>query len=361
MERTVRDQCDETRENDRDEYFQQSKTRWPHGPRHSPHGSSSVVRRWRTYDMDLKDLRYAIAVAEEGSFTRAAARLNLAQQALSKQIGDLERELEVRLFDRMPRGTRLTPAGAAFVEAARATLTQSQRAMAHARSTNRHESQVLRVGLTPSPVFAGDAAASFSFFRRRQPMVRIEVLETAPAALIDAVREGSIDLAILCSPPDSSGEMAGECIAERPLGAVLPATHALAATAIIRLRDLVDLPLITFGRDEDPVGYDALVQELARRGLKPRLADVRAGGPPSLVGPLVAEGEAWTFATADYSWPLYERTPGLVFRDFADVPIFEQRWILWLHDAPSPLVQQFTAMWKTLHGEWSHRDLSYTI
>jgi DNA-binding transcriptional LysR family regulator len=121
--------------------------------------------------MDLKDLRYAIAVADEGSFTRAAARLNLAQQALSKQIGDLERELEVRLFDRMPRGTRLTPAGSAFVEAARVTLTQSQRAMAHARTTNRRESQVLRVGLTPSSVFAGDAAASLSFFRRRHPLL----------------------------------------------------------------------------------------------------------------------------------------------------------------------------------------------
>jgi DNA-binding transcriptional LysR family regulator len=311
--------------------------------------------------MDLKDLRYSIAVADEGSFTRAAARLNLAQQALSKQIGDLERELQVRLFDRMPRGTRLTPAGAAFVEAARATLAQSQRAMAHARTTNRRESQVLRVGLTPSSVLAGDAATSFSFFRRRQPLVGIEVMESAPLALIDAVREGTIDLAILCSPPDDSGEMAGECIAERPLGAVLPALHPLAETDVVRLRDLVDLPLITYGRDADPVGYDALVQALARRGLKPRLADVRAGGPPGLIGPLIAEGEAWALATADYSWPLYERTPGLVFRDFADSPIFEQRWILWLHDTPSHLVRQFTEMWKTLHGQWSHRDLSYTI
>ncbi|HZS60175.1 MAG TPA: LysR family transcriptional regulator [Gemmatimonadaceae bacterium] len=311
--------------------------------------------------MDLKDLRYAIAVADEGSFTRAAARLHLAQQALSKQIGNLERELEVRLFDRMPRGTRLTPAGAAFVEAARATLAQSQRAMAHARGMSRHESGVLRVGLTASSVLAGHAAAAFSFFRRRHASVRIEVMETAPLALIDAVRDGAVDLAILCSPPDASGEMAGACIAERPLGAVLPATHPIAGSDVVRLRDLVDLPLITYGRDADPVGYDTLVQALARRGLKPRLADVRAGGPPSLIGPLVAEGEAWTLATADCSWPLYERTPGLVFRDFADSPIFEQRWILWLHDTPSPLVSQFTDMWKTLHGEWSHRDVSYTI
>ncbi|HTD59959.1 MAG TPA: LysR family transcriptional regulator [Gemmatimonadaceae bacterium] len=295
--------------------------------------------------MDLKDLRYAIAVADEGSFTRAAARLRLAQQALSKQIGDLERELEVRLFDRMPRGTRLTPAGAAFVEAARSTLAQSQRAMAYARTTNRRESQLLRVGLTPGSVLAGSAAAAFSFFRRRHPMVRIDVLESAPMALIDAIRDGTIDLAILCSPPDDSGEMAGECIAERPLGAVLPATHPLAEGDVVRLRDLVDLPLITFGREADPGGYDALVQALARRGLKPRLADVRASGPPSLIGPIVAEGDAWALATADCSWPVYERIPGLAFRHFADAPILEQRWILWLYDTASPLVAQFTAMW----------------
>jgi DNA-binding transcriptional LysR family regulator len=299
--------------------------------------------------MDLKDLRYAIAVADEGSFTRAAARLHLAQQALSKQIGNLERELQVRLFDRVPRGICLTPAGAAFVEAARVTLAQSQRAMAHARSTSRHESGLLRVGLTPSSVLAGHAAVAFSFFRRRHARVRIEVMETAQLSLIDAVRDGTIDLAILCSPPDESGEMAGECIAERPLGAVLPATHPIAEAGVVRLRDLVDLPLITYGRDADPGGYDALVLALARRGLKPRLADVRAGGPPSLVGPLIAEGGAWALATADYAWPLYERTPGLVFRDFADSPILEQRWILWLHDAPSPLVGQFTEMWKAIY------------
>lgn len=311
--------------------------------------------------MDLKDLRYAIAIADEGSFTRAAARLHLAQQALSKQIGDLERELQVRLFDRLPRGTRVTPAGAAFVEAARATLAQSLRAMAHARNTNRRESQVLRIGLTSSSALAGDAAVAFSFFRRRQPLTHIEVLEMAPRALLEAVRDGTIDLALLCSPPDDSGDMGGECIAEHPLGAVLPATHELAVAEVVRLRDLVDLPLITFGREADPASYDALLQALARRGLRPRLADVRAGGPPSLIGPLVAEGEAWTLATAACSWPLYERTPGLVFRDFADTPIFEQRWILWLHDAPSPLVNEFTEMWKTLHGEWSHKDLNYTI
>jgi DNA-binding transcriptional LysR family regulator len=297
--------------------------------------------------VDLKDLRYAIAVADDGSFTRAAARLHLAQQALSKQIGDLERELDVRLFVRMPRGIRLTAAGAAFVEAGRATLAQSQLAMAHARSTERRELQILRVGLIPCPTLAEAAVAPLRSLRQRHALVRIEVLETSALALLSAVRDGVIDLAIVSSPPDDSGEITGECVWQRPLGAVLPAEHPLAAREIVRLRDLVDLPLITFGRDADPPGYDW--RALARRGLKARFADVRAS-EPELVGPFVAAGEGWTLATADGSWPVYARIPGVVFRHFMDEPILEQRWILWLYGEPSPLVGQFTALWKTLHG-----------
>jgi DNA-binding transcriptional LysR family regulator len=300
--------------------------------------------------VDLRHLRYAIAVADAGSFTRAAAGLNLAQQALSKQIGDLERELEVRLFVRVPRGARLTPSGAAFIADARTTLAQSERAMARARTTERRESQALRVGLTPYPSMAETVAAPLRCFRLRHPDVQIEVLEMAPLALLSAIRTGTLDVAIGGAPPDDSGEMAGECVWERPFGAVLPATHPLAAQEVLWLRDMVDLPLITSGRDSNPLVYDWLSRALAHRGLKPRFADVRAGGPPGLVGPFVAEGEGWTLATADGSWPLYERIPGLVFRHFADPPILVRWWMLWRYEDPSPLVREFTGTWRTRHA-----------
>jgi DNA-binding transcriptional LysR family regulator len=295
--------------------------------------------------VDLKDLRYAIAVAEEGSFTRAAARLHLAQQALSKQIIDLERELNVRLFVRGARGTRLTSAGAAFMEDARTTLAQSQRAMARARSTERREAQLIRVGLTPSSTLAEAAAAPLRRVHQHNPLLQLDVLQMTRLELRSALRDGSLDLAVVCSPPDDSGAIAGECVWERPLGAVLPATHPLAAQDAFRVRELVDLPLITFGRDTDPLVYDTLLGALAHRGLRPRLADVRADGPPGLIGPFVAAGEGWTLATEEDSWPLYERISGLVFRHFADSPILAQRWVLWLSDAPSPLIHQFIAAW----------------
>lgn len=300
--------------------------------------------------MDLKDLRYAIAVADAGSFTRAAARLRLAQQALSKQIGDLERELDVKLFVRMARGTRLTPAGAAFVENARTTLAQSQRAVARARSAGREEAQLLRVGLMPCPLLTEAVVAPLRCFRQHHPVVRIDVIQSAPLALLSGIRDGSLDLAMACSPPDDSGEIAGECVWECPLGAVLPAAHPLATRDAVWLRDLQDLPLITFERETNPVRYDSLFRALARRGLRPRLADVRAPGPPELIGAFVTAGEGWTLAAAEGCWPVYERVPGLVFRRLADPPILARLWILWPRNAPSPLVGQFIAGWGDSNG-----------
>jgi DNA-binding transcriptional LysR family regulator len=300
--------------------------------------------------MDLKDLRYSVAIADAGSFTRAAEHLHLAQQALSKQIGDLERELDVRLFVRVPRGTRLTPAGATFVEEARATLAQSERAKARARVTGRRDSETLRVGLMSCPIVIAAALAPLRSFRLRNPEVEIEIIEMAQLALSSAVRDGTLDVAIVCSSPDDSGALGGECVWERPLGAVLPISHPVAAQPLARLRDLADLPLITFSRHTNPVVYDSLLHALAHRGLKPRLAAIRAGGPPALVGPLVADGEGWALATADGSWPLYERIPGILFRPFSDPPILARWWAVWLCDSPSALVGRFISTWQASHG-----------
>jgi DNA-binding transcriptional LysR family regulator len=300
--------------------------------------------------VDLKDLRYAVAIAEEGSFTRAAARLNLAQQALSKQIRDLEHELTVRLFVRLPRGARVTAAGARFVEDARRTLAESQRAVARVRSMARGEAQRFRVGLVSCPVLAGTTAAALTCVRRRHTLAAIEVLDLSPMALVSALRDGTIDVAVGTSLPEGDADVTGECVWARPFGAVLPAGHPIAPQEVVQWRDLADLSLITFSRGSDPVAFDALVRALSRRGLEPRIADAQVGGPPSLVGAFIADGEGWTLATAEGSWPFYQRVPGLAFRRFADTPILAEGWILWSREHCSPLVRQFVATWKDLQG-----------
>ncbi|GEM_PF-595609 len=298
--------------------------------------------------MDLKDLRYAVAIADEGSFTRAAARLNLAQQALSKQIRDLERELTVRLFVRLPRGARLTTAGARFVADARRTLAESQRAVARARSVARDEAQHLRVGLGSCAVLAARTASTLTALRRRHTLAAIEVLDLAPAALIPALRDGTVDVAVGTALPESEADVTGERVWARPYCAVLPANHPLAAREVVGWRDLGDLPLITFVRHSDPGAYDALVRALSRRGVDPRVADMQVGGPPSLVGAFIAEGAGWALATAEGAWPLYRSQRGLVLRAFADTPILAEGWLLWSREHCSPFAREFVATWKGL-------------
>lgn len=295
--------------------------------------------------MELRDLRYAIAIADEGGFTRAAARLNLVQQALSKQIGALERELGVLLFVRVPRGTRLTPAGAAFVEGARVALADSERAVARARCTGRQEAKSLRLGLMPCPTLAAAATPPLQCFRRENPYVSVEVVQVTTNNLFAAIHDGTIDVAIAYVPPDESAQIIGECVWEQPLGAVLPACHPLAIREDLTLSDLADLPLIIFERDADPVGYDAIIRALSDRGLKPRIANVRAAGPPELIGTLVTDGVGWTLATLDRLWPLYARIRGLVFRSLAGSPLVWRQWNLWLAGQGSPLIDQFERAW----------------
>ena len=197
------------------------------------------------------------------------------------------------------------------------------------------------------PTLAEAATEPLRRFREHHPSVRIDIAEVTSPHLFAAIRDGTIDIAIGYVPPDQPGQVVGECVWERPLGVVLPAGHWLAMREDLRWRDLVDLPLITFARDDNPAGYESLIRAMADRGLKPRLANVHAGGPPTLIGKVVAEGEAWTLATEDRSWPLYTRTPGLVFRSLVDPPIIVQQWNLWLVDHLSRLVREFESAWNS--------------
>jgi len=241
----------------------------------------------------------------------------------------------------------LTAAGVAFVDAARIALADTDRAMARARSAERQETDTLRLGLMPCPTLAEAATEALRRFREHHPFVRIDIVQVTWYHLFAAIRDGTIDIAIGYVPPDQSGPVVGECVWERPLGVVLPAAHRLATREELRWRDLIDLPLITFARDVNPASYESLIQAMADRGLKPRLANVHADGPPILIGKVVAEGEAWTLATEDRSWPLYTGTPGLVFRSLADPPIIVQQWNLWLAGHFSPLVRDFESAWDT--------------
>src|SRR5256714_10717927 len=121
--------------------------------------------------MELRHLRYFVAVAEELHFGRAAERLHIAQPPLSRQIRDLEREVGTPLFERVPRGVELTPAGSAFLPVARLTLAQAERAQRSAQRAALGETGRLRVGFVEAATHSGILADVLSFFRVHLPSV----------------------------------------------------------------------------------------------------------------------------------------------------------------------------------------------
>jgi DNA-binding transcriptional LysR family regulator len=186
--------------------------------------------------MDLRQLRYFVAVAEELHFSRASMRLNLAQSALSGQIKQLEREIGGPLLVRSTRRVELTPAGAALLEDAREILAAADGAFERACALARGESGALRIG-TLGPAPGGVFAPLLARFGALHPSVRLEVRALDFTDLIDGVRERRADIAFLYLPLDEPDLEITPLLCE-PRTVVLPAGHRLASRARLSPADL---------------------------------------------------------------------------------------------------------------------------
>ncbi|ADI08205.1 LysR family transcriptional regulator [Streptomyces bingchenggensis BCW-1] len=212
--------------------------------------------------MELQQMRYVIAVAETNSFTRAAERCLVVQSALSHQISRLEKELGARLFERTSRRVRLTPAGAAFLPAARQCLDAAERAAAEVAAAVGEVRGRLAVGLIPT-VTAVDIPGALRDFRQRYPQVRIGLRVGASEDLVEQVKQGALDVAFLGLPITSrpQGVAAHELARDRLVAVVAP-DHPLADEPEVDLRRLsaevfVDLPAGTAGRAQSDQAFSA--------------------------------------------------------------------------------------------------------
>lgn len=147
--------------------------------------------------MELRHIRYFLAVAEERNFTRAAGRVGIAQPALSRQIKDLEAEIGATLFHRIPQGAALTEAGNAFLASVRTLPAQAAGAIHAARRAARGEIGALRVGFTGSAAFNPIVAAAVRSFRRTYPAVDLTLEEANTTRLATGLREGTFDAVFL--------------------------------------------------------------------------------------------------------------------------------------------------------------------
>ncbi|MFG2869784.1 LysR family transcriptional regulator [Streptomyces sp. NPDC048338] len=212
--------------------------------------------------MELQQMRYVIAVAETNSFTRAAERCLVVQSALSHQVARLERELGARLFERTSRRVRLTPAGEAFLPAARQCLEAAERATAEVAAAVGVVRGRLAVGLIPT-VTAVDIAGALRDFHERYPDVRISLRVGASDELTHQVEEGDLDVAFLGLPTTArlDGVDSTELTRDRLVAVVAPG-HPLAGETAVDLRRLarevfVDLPAGTAGRVQSDLAFSA--------------------------------------------------------------------------------------------------------
>src|ERR1700736_1376817 len=142
--------------------------------------------------MELRHLRYFVAIGEEENYRRAAHLLNVAQTTLSTQIQDLEAELGFKLFDRLPRGVKLSAPGKLFLEDARRILQQVSEAAARAARVARGQSGTLRVGFTENASWRGVVPESLRRFRERQPDAELQLQPSPSLVQLEAIRAGRV-------------------------------------------------------------------------------------------------------------------------------------------------------------------------
>lgn len=290
--------------------------------------------------MELRHLRYFVAVAETLSFTRAAERLHIGQPPLSMQIRDLEEELGARLFERSRRKVALTEAGLRFLEHARAILERAARAAEEARRAAAGELGELRVGFTSSLPYSEMLPALLSGFRRRHPEVHLQLRELFTAAQFAALAEGELDVGLVRvgaqgAPPGIALQELGR----DPLCVVVHASHALAQRAAISFAELAEEGFITFPRGAG-TGLPDLLQTLAgAAGFMPKIVQT-AREATTQIG-LVAAGLGLAVLPAPLSCVRIPRVRYLPLTDAgAEFPLS----VAWPDREPAPVTARFLAV-----------------
>lgn len=220
--------------------------------------------------MELRHVRYFLAVAEEQNFTRAAARVGIGQPPLSQQIKDLEAEVGAPLFHRIPQGAELTEAGRAFLENVRAIPIQAERAIRAAQRAARGEIGSLRVGFTSSAPFNPVVTSTIRSFRRAYPDVDLTLEEANTTRLVAGLRDGELDAVFLRS--DAGGDdLQLRRLSEEPMLVVLPASHPAAKSPETDLIRLKDDALILTPRHVGTTLFDTVIQACRQAGFEPAL------------------------------------------------------------------------------------------
>lgn len=268
--------------------------------------------------MEIRQLRYFIAVAEELHFGRAAARVNICQPPLSQQIKSLEDELGARLFDRTRKSVSLTPAGTAFLSDAREILRSVEEAKNRVQRIASGQEGEIFLGVVPSAMdtFLPEAIGEFCLER---PRITLKLSEMGTLELLDALHASRIDMGVMRLFEQDSRGLHREAIVREPYVLAIPRGHPLAKHRRIPLAALDGEPFVSFPRETHPRLYDRIMACLASAGSTPRIAQEASTKRAAIAFVAARVGVALVPSSAGK-----RSLKGVVFRPLAgDLPVVE--------------------------------------
>ncbi len=286
--------------------------------------------------MELRHLKYFVAVAEELNFTRAAVQLYISQPALSRQIKSLEDELGVILILRQPDGLKLTEAGIMFLEQAKDILNRSHIAVQNIKTNYTNINKPLVIGYIPTILqsFLGEA---ISKLRLSDPKIMIRFQEMSPHDQVKALRDRAIDIAFMGNPPDDlEPEFIVKCVKQVLIDALLPDTHHLAYQPSINLMELALEPFIGMSEETFPGRNDRIRDTCHKAGFTPNL-QLFADSHASIIA-LVAAGQGVAVMPREAeSLP----HPKVIFMPLHHPIHYARSTAVWRNETPAKSLNQF--------------------
>jgi DNA-binding transcriptional LysR family regulator len=300
--------------------------------------------------MELRHLRYFLAVAEERHITRAAARLGLKQPPLSQQIRALEKELGTTLFTRLPRGVALTPAGQGLLEDARALLSGVERAASRARAAAMGQPGRISIGLTTSASLHPGVTRALRAYADAHAAVSLDLHANSAAGLTEALLREEVQVAIIRAAVARPADLVFEKLAQENMLIALPANHHLVkrrasgAPAPISLRALAGERLILVRRHAAPGMYGNVLDACHRAGFAPLVV---AEVEQMLTGiNLVAAGVGISLVPASIR---EIRQQGIVYCPVLDAPsLVAPLTLVYRRDEAEPIVADFIELSRKL-------------
>lgn len=269
--------------------------------------------------MELRHLRYFVAVAEEEHITRAAARLCIQQPPLSHQISALEQELGVRLFTRASRSIRLNAAGKVFLSDARRILASVNDAVTRVQQFDKGNEGNVRVGFTSSASMHPRTQAIVQRFRARYPLVAMQIEEGANHDLLHMVEQERLDFAFVRTNADRYAMLDCTCLLREAMMLAMPVGHRFAADheTPLPFSALKDEPLVYY-RQVNGSGIGAMLTEACHAvGFEPRIVEKT----PRIISTLQMVAAGFGCAVVPQSLRLF-RNPAVVYRDFVSGSAF---------------------------------------